>query len=219
MSLRLAEARFTPAAGGRRRVALSAVLLGCVLAAGCANSGPGSAPITTRAPALPALPSQIPLPPPPSPAADATAAAVTAYRGYWDDAVYANAQSGYWNAATRASLGAGGTLFDMFSRHATGTAFEQQILSVYRADRSGEFTEGELVPHPVVQSALPPTIPFEVRIADCLDARNWLVRRRPAGELKNGRPGRKHSFLATVVREGGGWRVRDLTSPSGTTTC
>lgn len=215
MSLRLAKARLTPAAGARRRVALSAVLLGCVLPAGCGNSGPGSVPITTRAPAPPALPSQIPLPSPPSPAADATAAAVTAYRGYWDDAVYANAHTGYWNAATRASLGAGGTLFDMFSRHATGTAFQQQILSVYRADKNGEFSEGRPSLHTVVLGRTS----SEIRLADCLDATTWLVHLRPSGQLKNDTPGHKHPLEATVVHLADGWHVRDLQTPSSRPTC
>jgi len=216
--MRLAEAGFTSAAGACRRAVLPAVLLVCVLAAGCGNSAPGLVPITNRAPALPALPSQPSLPRLPGPATEATAAAVTAYRGYWDDAVYANAHAGYWNDAERASLGVGGSLFTLFSKHATGNAFEQQRIAIYRADKSGEFSEGMPMPHPIIQNSGPATTPTEVRITDCLDATTWLVHQRTSGALVDNQPGLRHALRATVVHDNAGWRVRDL-SASGTMRC
>lgn len=162
-------------------------------------------------------PSNPPAATPPSGAASAIAAAVAAYRSYWDDAVYANARAGYWNDTTRASLGTGGSLYTLFAQHAAGSAFEQQRVAVYRADRNGEFTEGDLKLHPLVLDASPTTRPTEVRLTDCVDATDWLVHVRSDGKLKNGRPGRKYQFEAKVLHNVSGWHVSDASTPPNAT--
>lgn len=200
-----------------RTIGTAAAFLVCLLAAGCGNGGTTTGPTVTQTPALPAVPSVAATSAPA--AGGATAAAVAAYRGFWDDAVYANAHAGYWNATARASLGTGGSLSTLFAKHAVGGAFEQQRVAIYRADRNGDFSQGSPTLHPRVLSSSPPAVPTEVRLADCLDATNWLVHRRPGGELKDNRPGQKHPLQATVVYSTSGWRVRDLTNPPGKATC
>jgi len=210
----------TARARSHRAAAVTAgAALVMLLTAACGSARPIAASRATSAPAFPA---------PPSPPATSsgvtdvsgpTGPAVLAYRAFWDDAVYANAHAGYWNAAERASLGVGGTLFTLFSRHASDGAFEQQRVAIYRADRSGEFTKGELKLHPLVRSASPPTAPTQVRLFDCVDATTWLVHTRSTGALTDNQPGLKHALQATVVRTPAGWRVRDLVTPPGATRC
>jgi len=154
----------------QRRVGTALASMACLLTASCGHSRTTTAAVVTHPTALPAVPSSPPDPTPPSAAASAIAAAVAAYRSYWDDAVYANARAGYWNDTTRASLGTGGSLYTLFAKHAVGSAFEQQRVAVYRADRNGEFTEGDLKLHPLVLDASPTTRPTEVRLTDCVDA-------------------------------------------------
>ena len=142
-----------------------------------------------------------------------------AYRAFWDDAVYANAHAGYWNADTRTSLGAGGTLYALFFKHATGSALEQQRVSVYNADRSGHFSEGMPVLHPTVTAAVPAAAPVTVRLRDCLDDSQWLVHVRATGALLDDRPGRRHPVDATMARTSAGWKVTDLVTRPLPSTC
>ena len=201
----------------QRRVGTALASLACLLTASCGHSRTTTAAVVTHPTALPAVPSSPPDPTPPSAAASAIAAAVAAYRSYWDDAVYANARAGYWNDTTRASLGTGGSLYTLFAQHAAGSAFEQQRVAVYRADRNGEFTEGDLKLHPLVLDASPTTRPTEVRLTDCVDATDWLVHVRSDGKLKNGRPGRKYQFEAKVLGNVSGWHVSDASTPPNAT--
>ena len=212
--------RPTAAARSRQAAAVTAVAaLAMLLTAACGGARPTAASVATPEPALPAPPSSPATSPPVTDVTGPTGPAVLAYRAFWDDAVYANAHAGYWNAAERASLGVGGTLFTLFSRHASDGAFEQQRLAIYRADRSGEFTKGELKLHPFVRSASPPTAPTQVRLFDCVDATTWLVHTRSTGALTDNQPGLKHALQATVVRTPAGWRVRDLVTPPGAARC
>jgi len=210
--------RAVPLGGARSRqpaAAATVAALAILLSASCNNDHSTAASVATHEPALPVPPSPPAASPPVTGVTGPTEAAVLAYRAFWDDAVYANAHAGYWNAATRASLGVGGTLFNLFSRHATGSAFQQQILSIYRADKNGEFSEGRPSLHTVVLGRTS----SEIRLADCLDATKWLVHLRPSGQLKNATPGQKHPLEATVVHLAGGWHVRDLQTPSNRPTC
>ena len=216
----LHASRSQPAPTGEARsrrpaAAATVAALTILLSAACISAHPTAASVTTHEPALPAPPS----PPAASPLVTGgtgpTDAAVAAYRAFWDDAAYANAHAGYWNAAVRTSLGVGGSLSNLFSRHASGTAYQQQILSIYRADKNGEFSEGRPTLHPVVLD----TTSSLVRLTDCLDATKWLVHLRPSGQLKNATPGQRHPLEATVVNLASGWHVRDLKEPTSRLTC
>jgi len=208
---------FAGSGSDQRRVGTALASLACLLTASCGHSRTTTAAVVTHPTALPAVPSNPPDPTPPSAAASAIAGAVAAYRSYWDDAVYANARAGYWNDTTRASLGTGGSLYTLFAQHAVGSAFEQQRVAVYRADRNGEFTEGDLKLHPLVLDASPTTRPTEVRLTDCVDATDWLVHVRSDGKLKNDRPGHKYQFEAKVLHNVSGWHVSDASTPPNAT--
>jgi len=168
--------RSTAGARSPQAAAVSAVAaLAMLLTAACGIAHPTAASVATPEPALPAPPSPPATSPPVTDVTGATGPAVLAYRAFWEDAVYANARAGYWNADTRTSLGSGATLYGIFSKHASGSALEQQRVSVYNADRSGHFSQGRPVLDPAVTAAVPAAAPVTVRLRDCLDDSQWLV--------------------------------------------
>ncbi len=203
--------RSTAGARSRQAAAVSAVAaLAMLLTAACGSAHPTDASVATPEPALPAPPSPPATSPPVTDVVGATGPAVLAYRAFWEDAVYANAHAGYWNADTRTSLGVGGTLYALFFKHATGSALEQQRVSVYDADRSGHFSQGRPVLQPTVTAAVPAAAPVTVRLRDCLDDSQWLVHVRATGALLDHRPGRRHPVVVTMARTSSGWKVADL---------
>lgn len=203
----------------QRRVGTALASLACLLTASCGHSRTTTAAVLTHPTALPAVPSNPPDPTPPSAAASAIAAAVAAYRSYWDDAVYANARAGYWNDTTRASLGTGGSLFTLFAQHAVGSAFEQQRVSVYNADKVGHFSVGAPALHPIVSAAGSSAAPIRLQLQDCLDDTHWLVHLRRTGALADNKPGGRHPLIATLTRTAQGWKVTDLVNRPGQGTC
>ncbi len=202
----------------QRRVETAFASLACLLLASCGHSRTTAA-VVTPPPALPAVPSSPPAATPPSAAASAIAAAVAAYRSYWDDAVYANARAGYWNDTTRASLGTSGSLYTLFAQHAVGSAFEQQRVSVYKADKLGHFSVGAPALHPIVLAASSSAAPMRIQLQDCLDDTHWLVHLRRTGALADNKPGGRHPLVATLTRTAEGWKVTDLVNRPGQGTC
>lgn len=154
------------------------------------GSPSATATTTTTSPAVPSSSAS------PSQADQAKQAALTAYRGMWQDFVVAGTTSD-WQSA---SLG----------QYATGIALTNLSRGLYADHDNGLVTKGEPVLNPSVSSVDPAPDPKKIIITDCGDSTHWLKYRADNGKLAD-TPGGRRLINAVVEKQAdNSWKVTDF---------
>ncbi|MFG1952483.1 hypothetical protein [Micromonospora sp. NPDC048830] len=188
MKVRTTQRMSTAAVSGSRAARLAGLTIGLCLVAGgggCGGSEPSESRSSTSSPSLPA-PGQ-------SPSGAADDAALLAYRQMW--AAYAKA-----GAAADPDE-------PELARHATGQALSTLKSGLAKLRKDGEVIKGEYKSDPKVVVASPSTAPSTVSVQDCLNTTRFLTYKAATGALADDIPGGNRAVRATVVRDGGIWKV------------
>lgn len=184
----------TFATGGLRLTWAATTATVLLAVAACSVGTPTAThPPTTRA-APPATSTTSPTTAPPT--SKAKRAALSAYRGMWQDFAAAGTTSD-WQSS---SLG----------RHATGTALNKMSRSLYADHVNGLVTKGKPALNPHVSSVDSPGEPSKIVVTDCGDSTHWLKYHADNGKLADSKPGGRQLINAVVEKQAdGSWKVSD----------
>lgn len=131
-----------------------------------------------------------------SPAEKAKRAALSAYRGMWQDFAAAGTTSD-WQSS---SLG----------QHATGIALNKMSRSLYADHVNGLVTKGKPILNPHVSSVDSLGKPRKIIVTDCGDSTHWLKYHAENGKPADSKPGGRQLINAVVEKQAdGSWKVSD----------
>ncbi|PZG09561.1 hypothetical protein C1I95_28895 [Micromonospora craterilacus] len=110
-----------------------------------------------------------------------------------------------WQAYAKAGLTADPQEPEL-AQHATDRALSTLQTGLTRLREDGNVIKGDYRSDPRVIATTPATTPSAVTVQDCMDTTRFLTY-TAAGVLADDIPGGRRAVRATVIQNGGGWKV------------